>query len=69
MFEIFEIFLYFSDSDKDRVDEYLDRNVFDCFILFIDDLSVLMVDKKIFVFDNVCVSEFIDRRLMYGMIM
>ena len=69
MLETFETLLYSSDSDKDRVDEHLDRNVLDCPILFIDDLSVLMVDKKILVFDNACVSESIDRRLMHGMIM
>jgi len=66
MLETFETLLYSSDSDKDRVDEHLDRNVLDCPILFIDDKSILMVDKKILVFDNACVSESIDRRLRHG---
>ena len=65
--------MYSSDSDKDRVDDlifvkHLDRNVLDCPILFIDDLSVLMVDKKILVFDNACLSEYIDRQLLHSMI-
>ena len=72
MLETFKTPLYSSDSDKDRVDDlifvkHLDRNVLDYPILFLDDLSVLMVDKKIIVFDA-CVSESIVRRLMHGMI-
>ena len=66
MLETFETLLYSSDSDKDCVDEHLDRNVLDCPILFIDDKSILMVDKKILVFDKACMSESIDRRLMHG---